>query len=73
MGEKTEGWALPGTASRMHYMRDGMALCRKWGFYRGGLLSDEEICNAARCSQCRRLHERDTESSPSRHPTPKER
>ena len=38
-------------------MRDGMALCRKWGFYRGDLAADPG--SWALCSTCRKLRERE--------------
>jgi len=49
--EVNEGWGFPGDSRKAHYFVDGMALCRKWGFYRGPLEkgNDNSPDNCAAC------------------------
>jgi hypothetical protein len=55
----TEGWGFPVDARKMHYFRDTMALCRRYGFYRAELKADpgsREFC----CSTCLKARDRET-------------
>jgi hypothetical protein len=57
-----EGWAMPGNASRFHYFRGPMALCRRWMF-KGELDADNgklsEAPQSKDCRQCWRLRKRE--------------
>lgn len=50
----TEGWAFPANSRKAHYMRDTMALCRKYGFYRGPLQPDNGKPSKDDCAACRK-------------------
>lgn len=52
--EMKEGWGFPANSRKAHYFVDMMALCRKYGFYRGTLEqgNDESPDN---CAECKRL------------------
>ena len=55
----TEGWAFPDGARKAHYFVDSMALCRKYGFYRGAfLVCDPNEVSPDDCAQCVRLYKR---------------
>lgn len=52
-----EGWAFPANARRAHYMRDTMALCRRYGFYTGPLQADNGKPSKDDCTACRKALE----------------
>lgn len=55
----TEGWGVirPGDR-KAHYYREGTALCRRVGFYRGPLEADE-FTSKQDCAPCRRALEKE--------------
>ena len=60
MTDIEEGWAYPANSRKAHYMRDTMALCRKYGFYLGPLQADNGEASADDCAQCRRLLDKES-------------
>jgi hypothetical protein len=52
--EREEGWGFPGNSKKAHYFVDGMALCRKWGFYSGPLEKGNDN-SPDNCAECKRL------------------
>lgn len=58
MEKSEEGWAFPGRSRKAHYMVDGMALCRAWGFYYGPLEQGNDA-SPDNCTACiKKLAER---------------
>jgi hypothetical protein len=53
MNKQKEGWGKPTNSKKWHYFIDGMALCGKWGFYRGPLEPDDGE-SPDDCKACRR-------------------
>ena len=49
----TEGWGASVLMSKYHYFRNGMSLCRKWGFFDGPLDQDDlGIQTSDDCKKC---------------------
>lgn len=59
--ELKEGWGIPGQSKKWHYFRDGMSLCRKWGFFLGHLEPDEGA-NEDDCPACRKKLDKEIQS-----------
>lgn len=46
-----EGWGFGAGSQKAHYFREGLSLCRRWGFYYGPLEQgkDDSPDNCAAC------------------------
>lgn len=55
--EPVEGWGWPTGARKMHYFRSQMALCGRYGFYRGPLTEKDRSFPKSinHCATCNRL------------------
>jgi hypothetical protein len=52
------GWGFPGNSRKAHYFgTDGMALCHRWGLFRGSL-DDTNHESPENCAECKRRRKR---------------
>lgn len=62
--EHREGWGFPPGSRKCHYFRDGMSLCRRWGFaFALRLEPDNGRPSKDDCAPCRRAFDREQAAS----------
>lgn len=68
--EKKEGWACLLDATKYHYFRDSMSLCRRWAYLDDEYISfnfgmdDVDLLDHKKCKLCARKRQKEKNADP---------